>query len=283
MPYCYRHPDRETGLSCSECERPICYECMTPAPVGIRCPDHSGKAQGVQRVTRTVKRAGYEGTGALITKIIIGVNVGVWLLMLYEGASINDPGNSKIFVKGALFGPYVAQGDWWRLITSAFIHASFIHLALNMFVLWIVGGPMEQALGRGRFLLLYFASALAGSAGALLQAPLVPTIGASGAIFGLFGAALVMERQGFLVLGGSATSLVVVNLVFSFAFAGSLHIAWGGHIGGLVGGVLCALALSRFGRGHAAYSRIGIAGTASLVVVGILSIVVAYWRVRGYA
>jgi membrane associated rhomboid family serine protease len=92
-----------------------------------------------------------------------------------------------------------------------------------------------------------------------------------------------MERQGFLVLGGSATSLVVVNLVFSFAFAGSLHIAWGGHIGGLVGGVLCALALSRFGRGHAAYSRIGIAGTASLVVVGILSIVVAYWRVRGYA
>ena len=282
MAYCYRHPDRETGLSCSECDRPICYECMTPAPVGIRCPEHSGKPQGVQRITKTVQRASFEGSGAIVTKILIAINVAVWLLMLAQGASVNDP-YSKIYVKGALLGPLVAQGDWWRLITSAFIHASFLHIGLNMFVLWIVGAPMEQALGRGRFILLYFASAFAGSAGALLQAPLVPTIGASGAIFGLFGAALVMERQGFLVLGGSATSLVVVNLVFSFAFASSLHIAWGGHLGGLAGGALGALALSRFGRQHAAYSRLGLMGTASLVAVGLLSIVVAYWRVRGYA
>jgi membrane associated rhomboid family serine protease len=281
MAYCYRHPDRETGLSCSECERPICYECMTPAPVGIRCPEHSGKPQGVQRITKTVQRATYEGTGAIVTKILIAINCAVWLLMLAKGASVNDP-TSDIFFKGALDAPQVADGDWWRLITSAFIHASFIHLGLNMFVLWIVGAPMEQALGRGRFILLYVASALAGSAGALITAPQVRTIGASGAIFGLFGAALVMERQGFLVLGGSATSLVVVNLVFTVAFASTLHISYGGHLGGLVGGALGALALSRFGRQHAAYSRLGIAGTASLVAVGILSVVVAYWRVRGY-
>jgi membrane associated rhomboid family serine protease len=282
MAYCYRHPDRETGLSCSECERPICYECMTPAPVGIRCPDHSGKPQGVQRVTQTVRRAGYEGTGALVTKALIAVNVVVWLLELAKGATVSTPSGSLV-EKTVLFGPYVAQGDWWRLTTSTFIHASFTHLALNMFVLWFVGAPMEQALGRARYALLYFVCGLAGSAGALLQAPLAGALGASGAIMGLVGAAVVMERQGFLVLGGSAMSLVVVNVVFNLAFASTLNISWGGHLGGFVGGALCALALSKFGRGHAAYSRLGLAGTAGLVAVGILSVVVSYWRVRGYA
>ncbi len=279
MAYCYRHPDRETGLSCSECERPICYECMTPAPVGIRCPEHSGKPQGVQRITKTVHRVGYEGGGAIVTKTLIGINVAVWLLMVAKGATISNPGG-EIFNKGALYGPLVAQGDWWRLITSAFLHASLFHIGMNMLVLWIVGVPIERALGRGRFILIYFASALAGAAGALLQAPLVPTVGASGAIFGLFGAALVLERQGYPVLGGSAMSLIVVNLVFSFIFP---NVSWGGHVGGLIGGAVSTYALSRFGRGHPAYSRLGLAGIASIVAVGVLSVLVAYWRVRGYA
>src|SRR4051794_13548555 len=147
LPYCYRHPDRETGLSCSECGRPICYECMTPAPVGIRCPEHSGKPQGVQRVTRGVKRAGFEGGGAVVTKILIAVNVVLWLAMLAQGASVSDP-TSNIFNKGALlasgfeangilFGSPVgnvgvAHGDWWRLVTSMFLHVSLIHIAFNM-------------------------------------------------------------------------------------------------------------------------------------------------------
>jgi len=281
MAYCYRHPDRETGLSCSECDRPICYECMTPAPVGIRCPEHSGKPQGVQRVTRTVQRAGFEGGGAIVTKILVAVNVAVWALMLAQGGSLSDPGTGKIFEKGVLYGPFVAQGDWWRLLSSAFLHASVSHVALNMVALWFVGGALEHALGRGRYLLIYVVSALAGSAGALLQTPLTPVLGASGAIAGLIGAALVMERQGFLVLGGSTMSTIVINVVFNLAFHNGL--SWGGHLGGFVGGALCALVLSRFGRGHAAYSKFDPISVAGIVVVGIASIAVAYWRVRGYA
>ena len=131
---------------------------------------------------------------------------------------------------------------------------------MNMLMLWWIGSPMEQALGRARFLLIYLVSGLAGSAGALLlSAPNAFTVGASGAIFGLLGAALVFERQRTYVLGGAALPIIVVNLVITFAIPG---ISIGGHLGGLVGGALCGLALSRFGRGHAIYGRPGLVGIA---------------------
>src|SRR5262249_10853715 len=142
--YCYRHPDRETGLSCSECGRPICYECMTPAPVGLRCPEHSGKPQGVRKATAAAERvATRQGTRPYpVTMILVAVNVGIYLLELAMGGSANGTGN-KIFNQGALLangviqdgqlygvrgGPAaglvgVANGDWWRLFTSAFLHA----------------------------------------------------------------------------------------------------------------------------------------------------------------
>jgi membrane associated rhomboid family serine protease len=150
---------------------------------------------------------------------------------------------------------------------------------MNMLALWWFGAPLEQALGRGRFLLLYLVSGLAGSAGALVAAPTSPVVGASGCIFGILGAALVLERQGTPVFGGALT-LIVVNLAFTFAVP---HISIGGHIGGLIGGALGALALSRFGRGHAVYGRLGLLGLAGLVAIGIASILVSYWKVRGYA
>jgi membrane associated rhomboid family serine protease len=277
--HCYRHPDRETYLSCSECGRPICAECMTPAPVGQRCPEHSGRPQGVSRMTRGARRSAFEGTGALVTKTLIGINVLVYLITVTQGTGLNSPGGS-IFDKWILYGPAVANGDWWRLITCAFLHASLIHIAFNMYFLWFVGTAVESVLGRGRFLLVYFASGLAGSAGALVINPQTPTVGASGAIFGILGAALVLERQRNYVLGGQALGLIVINLILSFVIS---NISVGGHIGGLVGGVLCTLVLSRFGRGHAAYGRIGLSGIAGVVGVGVLSIAIAYWRVRGYA
>jgi membrane associated rhomboid family serine protease len=252
---------------------------MTPAPVGIRCPEHSGKPQGVQRVTRGARRVGFDGGGAIVTKALIAINVAVWLAMVSTGASLSSPGGT-LFEKGALFGPFVAQGDWWRLVTAMFLHASLIHIAFNMLALWWVGTPLEQRIGRGRFLLLYFVAGLAGSAGALFQAPLSPTVGASGAIFGLFGAILVLERQGTYVLGGSVLGLIILNLAISFYASG---ISWGGHIGGLIGGALCMLALSRFGRGHGVYGRVGLTGVAAVVAVGVLSVVAAYWKVRGYS
>jgi membrane associated rhomboid family serine protease len=280
MAYCYRHPNRETGLSCSECGRPICTECMTVAPVGLRCPDHSGKPQGVARVRSQVRRAGIAGTGALVTKALIGINVAVYLAQIGTGTGTTSLGGT-LYEKGALFGPFVAQGDWWRLITGGFLHANFLHLGMNMLILWLIGAPLEEMLGRARYTLLYFVSLLAGSAGALLQAPLVPTVGASGAIFGLFGALLVLEYFATgQIVGGQAFGLIVINLIFSFAFN---NISWGGHIGGLVGGILGTLVLARFGRGHAAYGRLGLLGIAGMVLIGAASVAVAYWKVRGYA
>src|ERR671934_1037837 len=276
---CYRHPNRETYVSCSECGRPICAECMTPAPVGQRCPEHSGRPQGVRRVASGARRSAFEGTGALVTKSLIGLNILVYLITVTQGAGINSPGGS-LFNKWVLFGPSVANGDWWRLITCAFLHASLLHIGFNMYFLWFVGSAVEQALGRGRFLLVYVVSGLAGSAGALLAEPTQPTVGASGAIFGILGAALILERQRNYVLGGQAFALIAINLALSFIIS---NISYGGHIGGLVGGVLCTLVLSRFGRGHAAYSRLGLWGIAGVLGVGLLSIAVAYLRVRGYA
>jgi membrane associated rhomboid family serine protease len=273
LPYCYRHPNRETFVSCSECGRPICAECMTPAPVGQRCPEHSGKPQGARRIPSGVRRSAFEGTGAILTKALVALNVLIYLITASQGGGLNSPGGT-LFNKWFLYGPFVAAGDWWRLITSAFLHANLIHIAFNMYFLWFVGSAVEQALGRGRFLMIYFVSALAGSAGALVFTPNKPTVGASGALFGLLGAALILERQRNYVLGGSALALIVINLVLSFTIS---NISVGGHIGGLIGGVLCTLVLSKFGRGHAAYSRVGLWGFAGVAGVGLLSLVVAYW------
>jgi membrane associated rhomboid family serine protease len=278
---CYRHPDRVTGLSCTECGRPICTECMTMAPVGIRCPEHSGKPQGVHRVTKGVRRAAFEGTGAKVTKALIGVNVAVYVAELATGGGVNGTG-STIYLKGVLFGPLLEQGEWWRLMTAAFLHYGPVHLLLNMVALYWFGSLLEERIGSGRYLLLYLVSGLAGSAGSLLWSNgfLTPTVGASGAIFGILGAGLVLERQRDYVFGGSALGVIVINFVFTFSISG---ISKGGHIGGLVGGILCALGLTRFGRGHAAYGRPGVLGVATIVLVGVASIAIAYWRVTSYS
>jgi membrane associated rhomboid family serine protease len=276
--YCYRHPNRETLVSCSECGRPICEECMTFAPVGIRCPDHSGQPQGAARMTQGVRRASFEGTGALVTKTLVGINVGVYLLELFLGGNINGTGN-EIYRDGVLYGPAVANGDWWRLFTAMFLHYGPIHLAFNMLALWWFGAAVEQVLGRGRYLLLYLVSGLAGSAGALLFSAESLTVGASGAIFGILGAAFVLERQRTYVLGGGAVGIIALNLAFTLFVPG---ISIGGHLGGLAGGALGILALSRFGRGHAVYGRPGLLGVAGLVAIGLASVLVSYWSVQEY-
>jgi membrane associated rhomboid family serine protease len=277
---CYRHPDRLTGLSCSECGRPICTECMTMAPVGIRCPEHSGKPQGVQRVTKGVRRAAFDGTAAKVTKALIGINVAVYVAELAQGGGVYGV-NSTIYEKGFLYAPFVAQGDWWRLMTAAFLHYGPFHLLLNMLGLYWFGSLLERRIGSGRFVLLYLVSGLAGSAGALVVSPTSATVGASGAIFGILGAGLVLEQQRDYVFGGSALGVIVANLVLTFAWSGNISV--GGHIGGLIGGAAATLALSRFGRGHAAYGRAGLLGVAGILAVGIVSIAVAYWKARGYA
>jgi len=283
---CYRHPDRETGVSCSECGRPICPDCMTFGPVGIRCPDHSGKPKGVQRVVTSAQRRTARNPGIVTTTLIV-INVGIYLLQLAGGASINA-NSGWIYEHGALFieridssGQIVglAHGEWYRLLTAAFLHYGPIHLGMNMLALWWIGRPLEDYLGPLRYLMLYLVSGIAGSAGALLFDPGAITVGASGAIYGILGAALILERQQTYVLGGSALTLLVVGLVYSFIVPG---ISIGGHLGGLAGGALGILAMSRFGRGSAAYSRFDVVSIVSLLAIGFVSVAVAYWKVKGY-
>ena len=276
---CYRHPNTETAVTCSDCGRPICTECMVFAAVGIKCPECAGQPTGAKKAVSRVRGAAGTGTGAVVTKTLIALNVGVFLLQVTQG-DLGRQITSEVAARGALFGPAVADGEWWRLVTAAFLHAGPVHLLFNMLMLWWFGGPLEALLGRGRFVALYVVSILAGSAGALLFRPDAFTVGASGAVFGILGAGLLLERRGMNVFGGAALMVVVFNLAFS-AIAPNISI--GGHLGGLAGGVLATLALSRFGRGHAAYGRVGLAGIGGLVAVGIVSIAIAYARVRGLA
>ena len=280
-------------MSCSECGRPICTDCVTFAPVGLRCPDHAaasanpGVQQRAQRVVRRTTRVG--PTDAIVTKILVAANVIVYLITVAQGAGLNDPGGS-LFNNWALFGGRgiigthvyggVANGDWWRLITSAFLHGSVLHIAFNMLALWWLGSPVELALGRARYLGLYVVSGLAGSAGALLADPHSVTVGASGAIFGLLGAGLILEWQATGSLAGNYLMLIVINLAISFAVPG---ISYGGHIGGLVGGIVTTLAFTHGGRQRTTFAGIGTTAIVTLIAVGGLSVLIAYWKVRGLA
>jgi membrane associated rhomboid family serine protease len=301
--YCYRHPDRETGLSCSDCGRPICADCATFAPVGIRCPDHAG-AQGGKKSRQikppTVHRA--QGmslaTGsAPVTKTLIGLNLAIYLITVAQGAGLSNPGG-KVYNGMALAGGHwcssfdafghclaiqngVAQGEWWRLATSMFLHASILHIGFNMYVLWVIGQSVEQYLGSARYIALYVVSGLAGGAGALVQAPpFVPIVGASGAIFGILGAMLILEWQLTGRLAGQAMALIVINLVLSFVIPG---VSWGGHIGGLIGGILITLGFAHWRGRRAQYGKLSVEGVVVLVAVAAASVAIAYFRVRGYA
>jgi membrane associated rhomboid family serine protease len=258
---------------------------MTPAPVGIRCPEHSGKPQGIQKVTRAAERA-VTGVGGrrmnAVTVGLIAINVLVAVVELASGSSASFT-NNQIFVKGSLFASAccdssgqlmgVAHGEWWRLFTSMFLHASFFHLAVNMYSLYFVGSIMEQVIGRWRFLLLYIASGLAGSAGALVLSPLTPTVGASGAIFGVLGGLFILERRRHIATGGQVAGLIVINLVITVAFSSSISV--GGHVGGLIGGIILMLALLQFRR-SALYS------IAAVLALSAASVVIAYAKVRKY-
>jgi membrane associated rhomboid family serine protease len=264
---------------------------MTPAAVGLRCPEHSGKPQGVQRVTAAATRA-TTGVGSrrtnLVTLILIGINFTVYLAELVIGGSVNGTGNwlydhgvlvaNGIWQNGQLFpiratGPGaslgtagVEHGEWWRLVSAAFLHYGPIHIALNMFSLYFAGSILEAMIGRWRFFLLYMVSGIAGSAGAIFWSPNALTVGASGAIFGVLGGLLVLERRGHLATGGQVLGLIVINLLFTFAVPG---VSIGGHVGGLIAGVLVMLAFERFRRSP------GLC-VASAAVIAIASLVLAY-------
>jgi membrane associated rhomboid family serine protease len=233
---CYRHPNRETGVRCSNCGRPICPDCMTSTPVGMRCPECA-------RQRTRARGIGATSNEPVVTYVLIGICVAAFIGEVAGGASATGSGfgGSRLFEEGALRGPDVADGDYWRLVSAGFLHAGFFHLLFNMFSLWILGTLLEPAIGQLRFALIFFVSLLAGSFGALVVDPNVFTVGASGGIFGLMGAAVVVLRnRGINPMESGLGLWIGLNLLITFTVSG---ISIGGHIGGLLGGTLAALVL----------------------------------------
>jgi membrane associated rhomboid family serine protease len=230
---CYRHPNRETGVSCSNCGRPICPECMTSTPVGMRCPECAKQ--------RTKVRSGRALTGEhrpYATYTLIALNVIVFIGELGAGGGATS---GQLVQDGGIFGPAISGGDWYRIVTGGFLHAGPLHLLFNMYVLYIAGTLLEPGIGTPRFVAIYFISLLAGSCGALLLDPNTVTVGASGAIFGLMAAVLVVARgRGMEQIATQFGLFIVLNLVLTFSIP---NISIGGHLGGLIGGGLAALLL----------------------------------------
>jgi membrane associated rhomboid family serine protease len=210
---------------------------MTPTSVGMRCPECAGQKQ-------KVVRAGAGGLGGepVLTYILIGINVAIALGGMLSGGSATGGGGltgSELLSDGSVSRATVDDGEWWRILTAGFLHTGFLHLAFNMFALYVLGQLLEPAIGHLRFALIYFASLLAGSFGALLLEPTAPTVGASGAVFGLMGAAFViMRHRGINPMESGLGLWLGLNLLITFTIP---NISIGGHIGGLVGGAVAAL------------------------------------------
>jgi membrane associated rhomboid family serine protease len=235
---------------------------MTPSPVGMRCPECARQTTKVKRMP-----APGEGEQPIVTIALIVICVAAFLA---EG-SIGSSPSGALYRNGALFGPAVDGGDYYRLITSGFLHAGIFHIGFNMWLLWLLGQQLEPEMGSPRFGALYFASLLGGSAVALLVDPLAFTVGASGAVFGLMGAfAAILFSRGINPMQTGIGWLIVLNLVISFAVP---NISWGGHVGGLIAGTLIGLAFERgrrLGQGWIFWAAC--VGVAAAAVAGALAV-----------
>lgn len=275
---CFRHPGREAYIQCQRCLRPICPDCMNPAAVGFQCPDCVKQGSRDTRSGRTAYGGIRSENPGLTSLVLIGINAVVWLFILGTGGSKSEwvnrlalmprgscllsdqPGwhdASRDTAAACAASPrpteWVAgmvDGAWWQLLTSMFTHVDLTHVAFNLLALWFLGPQLEHLVGRVRFLAIYLVSGLAGSATVYwFSDPDGLTLGASGAIFGLMGALLVIG----LKAGGDITPLLVwlgINVVITFTGA---NISWQGHLGGLVGGALLALVIAFAPRAHRAY------------------------------
>jgi membrane associated rhomboid family serine protease len=269
-PVCYRHRDRETYVRCVRCERPICPDCMNAASVGFQCPDCVRAANRGMRPARTTFGGRVAGRENAVTIGLIAANVAVYLFAAANNpAALTQAVTTTLHERFALRGALVAQGEYYRLLTSAFLHYGPLHIAFNMYALWLFGQDLERLYGRLRFLGLYFVSAFGGGALAyLIIDPNAALAGASGAVFGLFGAYFVTARKIGMSTGGILV-LVAINLVLGFVIPG---IGWQAHVGGLVTGTAMAAVLAYAPRGPRR-PLVQLGGTLAIVVA--LCVVVA--------
>ncbi|HET7018054.1 MAG TPA: rhomboid family intramembrane serine protease [Streptosporangiaceae bacterium] len=263
-PTCFRHPNRETYVSCVRCNRHACPDCLRSAAVGQQCVEcvkegNRGSRQAVGRFGGKVSQT------PVVTYTIVALCVLGYLIELTN--------STRIVVDGGMFGYSVADGEVYRLITSAFLHEppdngfGLTHILFNMWALIVIGPPMERALGRSKFIALYLVSALAGSVMLYLLAPGQLAIGASGAIFGLFGGFLVLAKRLQLDMR-QIVVLIVINLAITFFVHG---IAWQDHVGGLIAGIALTAAYVYAPRANRTLIQVGATVVmVALIVVGVV-------------
>ena len=269
---CYRHPDREAYVRCVRCERRICPDCMVPASVGFQCPECVKSGNKEVRTARTVFGGRVTDDPGWVSKVLIAVNVVAYVLQ-----QVSDDFTRRFYDIGAVPPPPfgdpvigVAAGEYYRLLTSAFLHGGIVHLLLNMYALYLFGPQLEAALGRLRFIVLYVVSALGGSAlSYAFASPVQPSLGASGAVFGLLGAYLVINRR----LGRSNTPvlmLLAINLAYGFLVP---NIDWRAHLGGLVTGGLVAASIA-----YAPAPRRNLVQAAGIALIVLVMVGIVVWR-----
>jgi membrane associated rhomboid family serine protease len=272
--YCYRHPQTATGVHCTRCGRPICTECMVQAPVGFQCPECVAEAKKDFRAGpgRALRR-GVSVTSVLL--VAIAVPFVLELVMGGPGSLMSGPDGQTLFDLGAMQPFAIAAGQFWRLFTAMFLHVGLLHIAFNAYALWIFGRMVERDYGRVQMLLIYLVSGfLASVASYVWSDPRTLSVGASGAIFGIFGAFIAYNyRRRNTALGSanlrSAITLIALNAFLAFAVRG---IDWRAHVGGLLAGRACGFIAE--GWGPPAQRRlIRVAGYTALMAIGIALVV----------
>lgn len=263
LPGCYRHPDRATGIRCTRCERPICTECMIAAPVGFQCPECVAGAAAQTRQATTIAGGALIGR-PMVTYTLIGINLAVFLVQFTVGINA-VAGDYGMWPVGIAVG-----GEWWRLVTAAFLHGSFLHIAFNMYVLFALGPTLERILGHSRYLILYVLAAIGGGVASYVFSDMrTVSVGASGAIFGLMGALVVAGRR----LRYDVTQVLVllgINVVIGFIASG---VDWRAHLGGLVTGALVAAIMVLPSPRHRMAVQVG----GILALLGVMAVLVM-WR-----
>jgi membrane associated rhomboid family serine protease len=281
---CYRHPRVVTGVHCTRCGRPICTDCMTPAPVGYQCPECVAEAKKTAP-GRRVRVRFLVGRPGAITRTLLLVNVAMFLLETVLGGAnslFSGPSQQKLFDLGALFPPAIALGhQYWRLITPMFLHAGLIHLAFNSYALYLLGFMVEDAFGKAQFVTLYFIAGFLASVVSFAFGPIGEVgVGASGAIFGLLGAwvAFNYRRRTSPMASANlrwALMLIGLNVILGFSIPG---IDWRAHFGGLVAGVLLGAVLEGFGP-RTIQPLVRVVGVIVLVAFGVA---LTAWRVATF-
>jgi membrane associated rhomboid family serine protease len=293
VPVCFRHPKRETYVRCTRCDRPICPECMNEASVGFQCPECVAEGRRTVRTVRTVFGGTRAGTQGYVTKTLIAINVLFQIASMISASGLGGRAGSgvlsllmtetKLTRWGAVLGQMqyvnpatgqqfwgpggIADGEYYRLFTSMFLHYGLVHLAMNMWALWVLGRTLEAALGPVRFAVLYMVAGIGGAVSVYLFQPNAATAGASGAIFGLFAALFVILKR----LKRDTSSIIpilVVNVLISFIPGISLF----GHLGGAVVGGLVALVIAYAPQQRRNWMLAG--SVATLLVLFVIAVVV---------